>query len=173
MAVAEVQWHTATSDFWTVEEALTKIVPTLAAERRLRVLMSLRPDSWNDDLVKLLVGDDDAIYGKLLDAEDLASFHLAPLVGKPDEKGWRAKSTLGSRQGHRDRRDSQGDPWNVTRLGLVSRVRCGQGGGGRSKGCLTIPDRRISRIGERGAESVKEHESRALTRERHMAVHGR
>ena len=78
--------------FWVVEDAVTKIVPTLDVERRLRVLLGLRPDSWNDDLVKLLVGDDDETYGKLLDTEDLAPFHLAPLAGKPDEKGWRAKA---------------------------------------------------------------------------------
>ena len=74
---------------WMVENAVAKILPTLSARQRTRVLTGLRPDPWNSDLVKLLVRDDGEIYRKLLDAEGLAPFHLAPLVGKPDEKGWR------------------------------------------------------------------------------------
>ena len=158
--------------FWTVAEALTKVVPTLEAERRLRVLTSLRPDSWNAELVKLLVGDDDEIYGKLLDAEDLASFHLAPLVGKPDEKGWRAKARLALDRGigtDEIARATLGTSHGWS--GLESEMWAGWR---RSfEGLLDDPDRRISGIGERGAELVKEHESRASTRERHMAVHGR
>ena len=158
--------------FWTVEEALTKIVPTLEAERRLRVLLGLRPDSRNAELVKLLVGDDDEIYGKLLDAEDLASFHLAPLVGKPDEKGWKARARLALDRGigtDEIARATLGTSHGWS--GIESEMWAGWR---RSfEGLLDDPDRRISRIGERGAELVKEHESRALTRERHMAVHGR
>ena len=64
---------------------------------RMRVLMGLRPDSWNEDLVKLLVGDDDGVHGKLLCLKSLEPFHLAPLTGKPDWRGVASESASGSR----------------------------------------------------------------------------
>ena len=157
--------------FWVVEDAVTKTVPTLDVERRVRVLVGLRPDSWNDDLVKLLVGDDDEIYGRLLDAEDLAPFHLAPLVGKPDEKGWRAKALLALDRGIRPDKIAKATleashGWS----GLESEMWAGWR---RSfEALLDDADRRLSGIGERGAEFVKKEELRALARERDRAVHG-
>ena len=158
--------------FWVVEDAVTKIVPTLDVERRLRVLLGLRPDSWNDDLVKLLVGDDDETYGKLLDTEDLAPFHLAPLAGKPDEKGWRAKALQALDKGietDKIARATLGTSHGWS--GLESEMWAGWRRA--FEALLDDADRGIARIGERGAELVKEDELRALAGERYRAVHGR
>ena len=157
---------------WMVENAVAKILPTLSARQRTRVLTGLRPDPWNNDLVKLLVGDDGEIYRKLLDAEDLAPFHLAPLVGKPDEKGWRAKALLaldGDVGTDEIARATLGTSHGWS--GLESEMWAGWR---RSfEALLDDSDRRIARIGERGAELAKEDESRALAHERHRAVYGR
>ena len=157
--------------FWRVEDVVTKIIPTLSAERRTRVLMGLRPDRWNEALMRLLVGDDDEIYGKLLGLEELAPLHLAPLTGKPDGKGWRAKAlqaldrgmtcdeiaeaTLGTSHGWSG---SESEMWAGWRRSFEAL---------RDDG-----DRRIARIGQRGAEIVEGEESRALAGERYRAVHG-
>ena len=157
---------------WMVENAVAKIVTTLNPHQRTRVLTGLRPDPWNEDLVKLLVGDDNEIYRKLLDAEELAPFHLAPLVGKPDEKRWRAKALLALDRGigaENIARATLGTSHGWS--GLASEMWAGWR---RSfEALLDDEDRRISRIGERGAELVKEDESRAMAHERHRAVHGR
>ena len=157
---------------WMVEDAIAKIVPTLSAQQRMRLLTGLRPDPWNEDLVRRLVGDEDDIYRRLLDAEELSSFHLAPLAGKPDNKGWRAKALLALDRGietDKIARATLGTSHGWS--GLESEMWAGWR---RSfQALLDDVDRRISRIGERGAELVKEDESRALARERYKAVHGR
>ena len=158
--------------FWTVEDAVTKIVPTLDAGRRVRVLMGLRPDSWNEDLVKLLVGDDDGIYGTLLGLKGLEPFHLAPLTGKPDGEEWRAKALLALDKGKSSDEIAEATigrshGWSGSESEMWAGWR-------RSfEALLGDVDHRIARIGERGAEIVKEEELRALTRERYEAVHGR
>ena len=157
--------------FWRVEDIVTKIVPTLDPERRTRVLMGLRPDPWNEGLVRLLIGDDDEIYRKLLGLEELALLHLAPLRGKPDGDRWRAKAlralerglscddiveaTLGTSHGWTGSESEMWAGWRRSFEALLDDV-----------------DRRIARIGERGAEIVKEDELRALAGERYRAVHG-
>ena len=158
--------------FWTVEDVVTKIMPTLDAERRTRVLMGLRPDQWNEGLVRLLVGDDDEIYGRLLGLKELAPLHLEPLTGKPDGNRWRSKAlqaldrgmtcdeiaeaTLGTSHGWSGSESEMWAGWRRSFEALLDDV-----------------DRRVARIGERGAEIVKEEELRALARERYQAVHGR
>ena len=157
---------------WMVEDAVAKIVPTLSAQQRMRVLTGLRPDPWNEDLVRLLVGDDDGIYRKLLDADELTSFHLAPLAGKPDNKGWRAKALLALDRGiETDKIASATLGTSHGWSGLESKLWAGWRES--FEALLDDVDRRISRIGERGAELVKEDELRALDRERYRAVHGR
>ena len=158
--------------FWTVEDAVTKIVPTLDAERRVKVLTGLRPDSWNEDLVKLLVGDDDGIYGKLLGLKGLEPFHLAPLTGKPDGEAWRAKALLALDEGKSS--DEIPEAMLGTSHGWSGSESEMWAGWRRSfEALLGDADHRIARIGERGAEIVKEKELRALVRERYQAVHGR
>ena len=158
--------------FWTVEDAVTKIVPTLDPERRMRVLMGLRPDSWNEDLVKLLVGEDDGTYGKLLGLKGLEPFHLAPLTGKPDGHAWRAKALLALDEGKSS--DEIAEAALGTSHGWSGSESEMWAGWRRSfEALLDDVDRRIARIGERGAEIVKEEELRALARERYEAVHGR
>ena len=158
--------------FWTIEDAVTKIVPTLDAARRVRVLTGLRPDSWNEDLVKLLVGDDDGIYGKLLGLKGLEPFHLAPLTGKPDGEAWRAKALLALDEGKSS--DEIAEATLGTSHGWSGSESEMWAGWRRSFEALVgDADHRIARIGERGAEIVKEEELRALTRERYKAVQGR
>ena len=158
--------------FWTVEDAVTKIVPTLDAECRVRVLMGLRPDSWNEDLVKLLVGDDDGIYGRLLGLQGLESFHLAPLAGKPDGEEWRTKALLALDEGRSS--DEIAEATLGTSHGWSGSEAEMWAGWRRSfEALLGDADQRIARIGERGAEIVKQEESRALAREHYEAVHGR
>ena len=158
--------------FWVVENAVTRLVQTLDTQQRTNVLMGLRTDSWNDDLAKLLVGDDDEIYRRLLDAEDLSSFHLAPLEGRPDKGGWRvkaikaldkgietdkvARATLGTSHGWSGLESEMWAKWRRSFEALVD-----------------DGDRRISRIGQQGAEIAEMWERTALKRERYEAVHGR
>ncbi len=134
--------------------------------------MGLRPDSWNDDLVKLLVGDDDEIFGKLLGLKGLEPFHLAPLTGKPDGEAWRAKALLALDEGKSS--DEIAEATLGTSHGWSGSESEMWAGWRRSfEALLGDADHRIARIGQRGAEIVKEEELRALTRERYQAVHGR
>ena len=157
--------------FWRVEHAVTRIVMTLAAERRTRVLMGLRPDPWNEELVKLLVGDDHEIYGKLLGIQSLARLHLAPLTGKPDGHGWRAKALQALAHGRATDEIAEATlgrshEWSGSESEMWTGWRCA------FEALTDDNDRRIVRIGERGAEITKEYESLALARERDGAVHG-
>ena len=161
-----------TLKFWMVEDAVTRIVPTLDTRQRKRVLMGLRKDPWNDDFVKLLVGDDGEIYRMVLDTDDLAPFHLAPLTGKPDDQAWRAKALLALKKKKTTEEIAQATlgrshGWS----GLESAMWAGWR---RSfEALLDDGDRRIACIGQRGAEIVARYERQALERERHEAVHGR
>lgn len=74
-----------------VEDIATKVVPVLDTRQRARILMALRSDCHADELVKSLVDDDISLYRRLLEASDLAEYHLAPLAGKPCET-WRKKA---------------------------------------------------------------------------------
>ena len=157
--------------FRVVENAVTRLVQTLDAQQRTKVLIGLRPDPSNKDLVTLLVGDDADVYRKLLDAEDLALFHLAPLVGKPDEKGWRAKALLVLGRGIETDRIARATLGTSHRWsGLESEMWAGWR---RSfEALLDDRDRRIACIGQRGAEIAEKCERNALQRERYEAVHG-
>ena len=158
--------------FWVVENAVTQLVQTLDAQQRTNVLRDLRTDSWNDGLVKLLVGDDEGVYRTLLDAEDLASFHLAPLEGKPDREGWRTKAIMALDRGigtDKIARATLGTShgWSGLESEMWAKWR-------RSfESLLDDGDRRISRIGQQGAEIAGKWEHTALERERYEAVHGR
>ena len=157
--------------FWRVKDAVTKIVTTLGAERRMRVLLGLRPDPWNEELVRLLVGDDDEIYGRLLGVQGLARLHLAPLTGKPDGHAWQAKALLALDHG------SVPDEIAEATLGTSqewtgSESKMWEGWRRSFEALLDDADRRIVQIGRRGAEITREYESRALARERDRAVHG-
>ena len=157
--------------FWRVERAVTKILMTLAAGGRMRVLMGLRPDPWNEELVKLLVGDDHEIYEALLGAQSLASWHLAPLTGKPDGHGWRAKALQALDHG-RASEDIAEAPLGRSHGWSGSESEMWAGWRRSFEALLDDTDRRIARIGERGAEITKEYESLALARERGGTVHG-
>lgn len=157
--------------FWRAEDVVTRIIPTLGAERRTRVLRGLRPDPWNEGLMKLLVGDDDEIFGELLGLEELAPLHLAPLSGKPDGKGWRAKALRALDEGKSS--DEIAEATLGTSHGWSGSESEMWAGWRRSfEALLDDGDRRVARIGQRGAEIVKEEESRALAGERYRAVHG-
>ena len=158
--------------FWMVEDAVTRIVSTLDARQRKRVLMGLRQDPWNDDFVKLLVGEDSEIYRMVLDTDDLAPFHLAPLAGKPDDKAWRAKALLALEKEKTTEEIAQATlgrshGWS----GLESAMWAGWR---RSfEALLNDGDPRIACIGQRGAEIAEKCERSAIERERFEAVHGR
>ena len=157
--------------FWTVEDAVTRIVTTMGAEGRTKVLLGLRPDPWNEALVRLLVGDDHEMYGRLLDVRNLARLHLAPLTGKPDGHGWRAKALQAL-----DRGRVPGEIAEAT-LGMShewagSESRMWTAWRRSFEALLDDSDHRIVRIGKQGAETTKKYESQALERERASAVHG-
>ena len=121
--------------------------------------------------MKLLVGDDDEIFGELLGLEELAPLHLAPLTGKPDGKGWRAKALLALDEGKSS--DEIAEATLGTSHGWSGSESEMWAGWRRSfEALLDDGDRRVARIGQRGAEIVKKEESRALAGERYRAVHG-
>ena len=158
--------------FWMVEDAVTRIVSTLDARQRKGVLMGLRQDPWNGDLVKLLVGDDREIYRMVLDTDDLAPFHLAPLAGKPDDKAWRAKALLALKKNKTAEDIAQATlGWSHGWSGLESAMWAAWR---RSfEALLKDRDRHIASIGQRGTDIAARYERQALERERHEAVHGR
>ena len=158
--------------FWKVKDAVAKIVRTLDSERRMRVMMGLRADPWNGDLVKLLVGEDDDAYQKLLDVEGLEPFHLAPLTGKPDGKAWRARALLALGEGKSSEEIAEAT-LGTSRQWSGPESEMWAGWRRSFEALLGDVDHGIARIGERGVEIVKREESQALARERYEAVHGR
>jgi len=158
--------------FWKVANAVARIVGTLDSECRMRVMMGLRADPWNGDLVKLLVGDDDGMYRKLFGVRGLECLHLAPLTGKPDGNAWRAKALLALGEGRSS--DEIAEATLGTSRGWSGSESEMWAGWRRSfEALLGDVDHGIARIGERGVEIVKQEESRALADERYQAVHGR
>ena len=156
---------------WKVEGIAVEIVARLDSAQRGRVLASLRSDCRAEKLIKCLVADDVDLYGELLERSELAAYHLAPLAGKPCE-GWRKRTLAALAKGY-----SVDDivratlPHSYTWSGPVSEMWAGWRQAFET--LFNDADRRIARIGQRGAEIAGEREKRELEAERYYAVHGR
>ena len=157
--------------FWMVGGTVTRIVAALDVQQRKRVLLGLRRSYWNDDLVRLLVGDDCEMYKMVLETDDLAPFHLTPLTGKPRGKTWRAKALFALQAGKTSDEIAQAAfgrsrGWSGLESAMWAEWR-------RSfHALLDDADRRIACIGQRGVEMAKTWERKALARERYEDVHG-
>ena len=160
-----------TDKSWRAEEIAVKLVPILDAVQRATVLAALGSDCHGDKLVKGLVAGDVDLYRELLERCELAEYHLSPLAGKPDET-WRSMALL-----------ALGKGYSVDDLVDANLGRSYFWSGPASKmwaewksafeALLNDVDRRIVRIGERGAEITGERERRELEIEHHQEVHGR
>ena len=154
-----------------VEDVATKVVPVLDTGQRARILTALRSDCHADELVKSLVDDDIGLYRRLLDERGLATYHLAPLAGKPCE-AWRKKALAALDRGY-----SIDD---VTRATLPGRSWFWSGpmsemwAGWRQAFETLLGDAhpRIADIGRLGADEAGERERRELEIERHEAIRG-
>ena len=156
---------------WRVERIAVKLVPVLDVAQRARILAALGSDCRAEKLVKGLVAGDVDLYRELLERCELAEYHLSPLAGKPGES-WRRMVVLALGKGY-----SVDDLVHATLgrsyfwSGPVSKMWAEWKSAFET--LLNDVDRRIVRIGERGAEIASERERRELEIEHHQAVHGR
>ena len=156
---------------WRVEGIAVKLVSVLDAAQRARVLAELRSNCHAEKLVKGLVAADVDLYRELLERRELAEYHLAPLAGKPCET-WRRMALL-----------ALGKGYSVEDIVYATLGRSHSWSGPVSKmwaewkrafeTLLNDVDRRIVRIGERGAEITGERKRHELEIEHYQAVHGR
>ena len=153
-----------------MEGIAVKLVSVLDAAQRARVLAELRSDCHAAKLVKGLVAVDVDLYRELLERRELAEYHLAPLAGEPC-KPWRRMALLAIGKGYSvedivyatlGRSHSWSGP--VSEM-WAERERA-------FETLLSDVDRRIVRIGERGAEITGERKRRELEIEHYRAVHG-
>ena len=155
---------------WELQEIAVELVPRIDAGQRERVLASLRSDCRPDKLVRSLVDDDIDLYRTLLDANELAALHLAPLAAKPSA-AWRSRAKLALDHGYsvddvvaasiQRSRFWTGPPskmWTAERLAFEA--------------LLDDPDYRIRCVGKSGAERAAERERHDARIERLDAVYG-
>ncbi len=155
---------------WELQEIAVELVPRIDAGQRERVLASLRSDCRPDKLVRSLVGDDIDLCRRLLDTNELAALHLAPLAATPSA-AWRSRAKLALDHGYsvddvvaasiRRSRFWTGPPskmWTAERLAFEA--------------LLDDPDYRIRCVGKSGAERAAERERHDARIERLDAVHG-
>ena len=155
---------------WKVEGIAVKLVSVLDAPQRASVLAELRSDCHAEKLVKGLVAADVDLYRELLERRELAKYHLAPLAGKPCET-WRRMALL-----------ALGKGYSVEDIVYATLGRSHSWSGPVSEmwaererafeTLLSDVDRRIVRIGERGAEITGERKRRELEIEHYREVHG-
>ena len=156
---------------WRMEGIAVEIVSGLDSRQRGRVLASLRSDCRAEKLVKCLVEDDVDLYRQLLETGGLAEYHLAPLAGRPCD-AWRKKTLIALQKGYSVDGIARATlPHSYTWSGPVSEMWAGWRQAFET--LLNDTDRRIARIGQRGAEITSEREKRELEVERYDAVHGR
>lgn len=158
------------TESWRLQEIAVGIVSALDSGQRARVLAALRSDCHAEKLARSLVGNDVDLYRGLLEASDLAEYHLAPLAGKPCET-WRKKALAALDRGY-----SIHDITHATlaRSGVYSGPPSKMWAGWRQafETLLGDADRRIADIGKRGADEAGAWERRELEIERHEAIRG-
>ena len=155
---------------WEQQEIAVDLVPRIDAGQRERVLASLRSDCRLDKLVRSLADDDIDLYRRLLNANELAALHLAPLAATPSA-AWRSMARAALDHGYsvddvvaasiRRSRFWTGSPskmWAAERLAFEA--------------LLDDPDYRIRRVGKSGAERAAERERHDARIERLDAVYG-
>ena len=84
---------------WELQEIAVDLMPRIDTGQRERILASLRSDCRSDRLVRSLVDDDIDLYRRLLEANELAALHLAPLAATPSA-AWRSKAKLALDHGY-------------------------------------------------------------------------
>ena len=145
------------------------------SENQRRIVLRAFPPNWQPSLVNrkvvgVLVGDSLDLYRELLNSEDLACIHLAPLAGKPGN-GWETRAVLALDSGYSVEEivDATQDvmiSWQGPESEMWSGWR-------RAFERLQVDvDPRIVRIGKRGSDIMSEREKKARGEERHREIHG-
>ncbi len=148
---------------------------TLEEDQRRNVLRLL-PSSqrtWplERELVSVLVGDYSRLYQELLNSKDLASLHLAPLVGKPTQ-GWETKAVLALDYGYSV--DEIVDATqNTTNSGTGSESATWAEWRSAFERLRDDTDPRVVRIGEQGSQMILDRERKVKERKRHEEIYGR
>ena len=156
--------------------AAETVIPAMELQQRRKMLMAI-PSEWNwtvNEIVRHLVGQDLELYQELLDSRALASYHLAPLMGKPDRLWW-MKALFALDAGHSvedivraaDAAEEQG--WMGSESGMWAEWRRAF----QAPQDLGEAYSRILEIARRGTEIMSKREEEALKGERYRAVHGR
>lgn len=160
------------AESWGLEDIAVGIVSALDSGQRARVLAALRSDCHVEKFVGSLVGEDVDLYRRLLEASDLAEYHLAPLAGKPCET-WRKKALAAFDHGYSI--DAVKRATWTGRSSVCSGPRSEMWAGWRRafESLHGDADPRIADIGRRGADVAGEQERQELENERYEAVRGR
>jgi hypothetical protein len=151
--------------------AVEGAVTTLNREQRLAVLREVRPGYGYWDLVSYIVVNDLALYGKVLEDEELGEIHLWPLAGHP-VGNWIEKAKLALKAGHTPQEvatAAYGHSWGWT----GSESAYWGGWADEFAALLSHEDDGIRCAAEFGRERAKRRQQAALKRERLEAVYGR
>ena len=157
------------------EESAVKIAGKLNEEHRRNVLASINghpPEVQNGvaEIVQALVGDDLDLYREVLSSEALEPYHLAPLIGRPND-GWCARAVLALDHGY-PCHDLVGAALVSESSGWGSESDMWAGWRRAFEAVEQAADPRVASVCELGARMAGKRENASKQRERREAVNG-
>ncbi len=152
-------------------ETVESVFEVLDFDQKLLVLNNAQNIIQDSMLVAKLVGDDLKLYTELLKQQQMAQYHLAPLVGHP-VGSWKGKALIALDSGYSPEQVAEAAfPFYIH--WVDSEAAMWQQWVGEFEELKNHTDPRIQAVGERGAAHARSKAQTAARRERKEAVYGR
>lgn len=159
--------------YWLADKSLEVATNVLSPSQRRRVLHSLQEKNQRfgqDELIRLLVGDDPELYRELLENRSLKPYHLAPLGGYP-EGAWQELAGLALDAGYTP--DELAHACRLSGGGWTGKLSAMEAEWAERFGALADhPDPRLQEVGILGCRIAKEQRRLHLEREHEEQVFG-